>query len=65
MTAGLEMEIRVIPGVVGSGLFLGMADTVLVGDRKDFWIIEEKRRRDSQRRPAPVAPAMQACLRIC
>src|SRR5205085_2376594 len=29
----LEMDIRAIPGVVGTGLFLGMADTVLVGDR--------------------------------
>ena len=32
----LEMDIRAIPGVVGTGLFLGMADTVLVGDRNDF-----------------------------
>jgi ribose 5-phosphate isomerase A len=40
----LEMEIRAIPGVVGTGLFLGMADTVLVGDRNDFRLIEEKRR---------------------
>jgi ribose 5-phosphate isomerase A len=28
----LETSIRAIPGVVGTGLFLGMADTVLVGD---------------------------------
>ncbi len=43
----LEMEIRAIPGVVGSGLFLGMADTVLVGDQKDFSLIEERSRRPS------------------
>ena len=41
----LEMDIRAIPGVVGTGLFLGMADTVLVGDRNDFQLIEERRRR--------------------
>lgn len=27
----LELAIRAIPGVVGTGLFLGMADTVLIG----------------------------------
>jgi ribose 5-phosphate isomerase A len=42
----LEMEIRSIPGVVGTGLFLGMADTVLVGDREHFQMIEERRRGD-------------------
>jgi ribose 5-phosphate isomerase A len=40
----LERDIRAIPGVVGTGLFLGMADTVLVGDRNDFRLIEERRR---------------------
>jgi ribose 5-phosphate isomerase A len=40
----LESSIRAIPGVVGTGLFLGMADTVLVGDRNDFRLIEERRR---------------------
>jgi ribose 5-phosphate isomerase A len=40
----LEMDIHVIPGVVGTGLFLGMADTVLVGDRDDFRLVEERRR---------------------
>lgn len=40
----LEMDIRAIPGVVGTGLFLGMADTVLVGDRGDFRFTEEKER---------------------
>jgi ribose 5-phosphate isomerase A len=42
--AGLELDIRAIPGVVGTGLFLGMADTVLVGDRNTFRMIEERRR---------------------
>lgn len=41
----LESDICAIPGVVGTGLFLQMADTVLVGDRADFRIIEERRRR--------------------
>jgi ribose 5-phosphate isomerase A len=40
----LEMSIRAIPGVVGTGLFLGMADAILVGDRNDFRMIEERRR---------------------
>ena len=47
----LEMDIRAIPGVVGTGLFLGMADTVLVGDRVSFRLIEERRRRISLMRP--------------
>jgi ribose 5-phosphate isomerase A len=42
----LEIDIRAIPGVVGSGLFLGMADTVLVGDRHEFRLIEERYRGD-------------------
>jgi ribose 5-phosphate isomerase A len=41
----LEMDIRAIPGVVGTGLFLGMAETVLVGDRGTFRLLEERRRR--------------------
>jgi len=40
----LEGNIQAIPGVVGTGLFLAMADTVLVGDRNDFRLIEERRR---------------------
>jgi ribose 5-phosphate isomerase A len=40
----LELDIRAIPGVVGTGLFLGMADTVLVGERNTFRLIEERRR---------------------
>lgn len=42
--ARLESDARSIPGVVGTGLFLGMADTVLVGDREDFRLVEERRR---------------------
>ncbi|HMF13455.1 MAG TPA: ribose-5-phosphate isomerase RpiA [Gemmataceae bacterium] len=42
--ARLDLDIRAIPGVVGTGLFLGMADTVLVGDRRDFRLLDEKRR---------------------
>ena len=42
--ARLENDIRAIPGVVGTGLFLGMADTVLVGDRNDFRLLEERKR---------------------
>ncbi len=38
----LEMDIRAIPGVVGTGLFLGMAETVLVGDRDTFQLLEER-----------------------
>jgi ribose 5-phosphate isomerase A len=45
----LELEIRAIPGVVGTGLFLGMADTVLVGDRNDFRLIDERRRAVSRK----------------
>ena len=40
----LELDIRAIPGVVGTGLFLGMAETVLVGDRDTFQLIEERHR---------------------
>ena len=34
--AQLEASIRAIPGVVGTGLFLGMADVALVGRGADF-----------------------------
>jgi ribose 5-phosphate isomerase A len=40
----LELNMRAIPGLVGTGLFLGMADTILVGDTHDFRLIEERRR---------------------
>jgi ribose 5-phosphate isomerase A len=42
--ARLEKALRAIPGVVGTGLFLGMADTVLVGEGSDFRLTLEKRR---------------------
>jgi ribose 5-phosphate isomerase A len=42
--ARLERDIRAIPGVVGTGLFLGMADTILVGSSSDFRLVEERRR---------------------
>jgi ribose 5-phosphate isomerase A len=51
----LDEAIRAIPGVVGTGLFLGMADTVLVGEGKDFRLIEEKRRECTSRRPVTAA----------
>jgi ribose 5-phosphate isomerase A len=43
-SARLENGIRAIPGVVGTGLFLGMADTVLVGNRNTFEMIQERKR---------------------
>ena len=43
--ARLEQDIRAIPGVAGTGLFLGMADIVLVGDESNqFQLLEEKHR---------------------
>jgi ribose 5-phosphate isomerase A len=39
----LESDVRAIPGVVGTGLFLGMAETVLVGASDDFRLIDELR----------------------
>jgi ribose 5-phosphate isomerase A len=39
-----ELDLRAIPGVVGTGLFLGLADTVLVGTTDTFELIEERRR---------------------
>jgi ribose 5-phosphate isomerase A len=42
----LEAAIRSIPGVVGTGLFLGMADVVLVGDDREFRLRKELRRSD-------------------
>jgi ribose 5-phosphate isomerase A len=42
---GLEMSLRAIPGVVGTGLFLGMADTVLIGDEaRQFELVKESTR---------------------
>jgi len=45
--ARLESQIRAIPGIVSTGLFLSMADIVLVGDRNDFRLLEGRRRTDS------------------
>jgi ribose 5-phosphate isomerase A len=42
--ARLEADVRAIPGVVGTGLFLGMADTVLIGDDRDFRLKAERQR---------------------
>jgi ribose 5-phosphate isomerase A len=44
--AKLEREIGAIPGVVGTGLFLGMAENVLVGDRDTFELIEHRQRHE-------------------
>ncbi len=60
----LEEDIRAIPGVVGTGLFLGMADTVLVGEPNDFRFLEERRRKTSQQRLVLAVPGMQPCLDI-
>jgi ribose 5-phosphate isomerase A len=46
--AALELAIRAVPGVVGTGLFLGLADTVLVGDEANQFALVAERRR-----PAP------------
>jgi ribose 5-phosphate isomerase A len=40
----LERDLRAIPGVVGTGLFLGMAEQVLVGTGPDLELVDEKRR---------------------
>jgi len=41
---GLEASLRSIPGVIGTGFFLGMADVVLVGTPGDFLLVEERQR---------------------
>jgi len=43
----LELKIRAIPGVLGTGLFLGMADVVLVGDKEDFHFLDMRQRKAS------------------
>jgi ribose 5-phosphate isomerase A len=40
----LHVALRGIPGVVDTGLFLGLASVVLVGDDKTFELRAEKRR---------------------
>lgn len=42
--AQLERAILDIPGVVDTGLFLGMASRVLVGETDNFWLIEDWQR---------------------
>jgi ribose 5-phosphate isomerase A len=42
-----ELALQAIPGVVGTGLFLGSADIVLVGDDTTFMLGEELRRATS------------------
>jgi ribose 5-phosphate isomerase A len=44
-SARLENALLAVPGVVGTGLFVGMADIVLVGSGDDFQLIEERRRK--------------------
>jgi ribose 5-phosphate isomerase A len=41
---GLELSIRAIPGVVGTGLFLGMATAVLVQRGSSVEVLEPKKR---------------------
>lgn len=47
----LEVAIRAIPGVVGTGLFLGMADTVLIGAPTGLELMEERHRPGRQEAP--------------
>jgi ribose 5-phosphate isomerase A len=42
--AQLENDLRAVSGVVGTGLFPGMADVVLVGNNENFELIEERSR---------------------
>ncbi len=42
--AGLTSLGSGIPGVVGTGLFQGMADTVLVAREIDFRLVQERHR---------------------
>jgi ribose 5-phosphate isomerase A len=42
--ARLERQLRAIPGVVGTGLFLGVAERVLVGTGPDLVLVDEQRR---------------------
>jgi ribose 5-phosphate isomerase A len=43
--AAFEAKVLAIPGVLGTGLFLNMADVVLIGDQDhNFSFLEEKRR---------------------
>lgn len=52
--AALELALRATPGVVGTGLFLGMAHVVLIGDEaRDFETVEERHRDDAVGDPGP------------
>jgi ribose 5-phosphate isomerase A len=42
--AALDRDIRAIPGVLDTGMFLDMAEVVLIGDRNDFRLLEERKR---------------------
>jgi ribose 5-phosphate isomerase A len=43
--AALEARLREVPGVVGTGLFVGMADVVLVGDEaRTFELVDQRQR---------------------
>jgi ribose 5-phosphate isomerase A len=42
----LEKDILSIPGVVDTGLFLGMANRVLVGETDGFRLIEDRQRKE-------------------
>ncbi|MGE0759843.1 MAG: ribose-5-phosphate isomerase RpiA [Pirellulaceae bacterium] len=45
----LEADLRSIPGVLDTGLFLGLADLVLIGDRHTFATREVRERQGSTR----------------
>jgi ribose 5-phosphate isomerase A len=49
--ARLDDAIRRVPGVVGTGLFVDMTDTVLVGDDREFHLSAELRCGAADRRP--------------
>ena len=55
----LDANIRAIPGIVGTGLFVGMAQTVLVGAKDDFQLIDERRRERDQANHDVVDPDVQ------
>lgn len=47
--AGLDAELSAIPGVVGTGLFVGMADAVLVWDGERVRTLERNPRQERER----------------
>jgi ribose 5-phosphate isomerase A len=55
--AEVERTLRAIPGVVGTGLFLGMADTVLIQDGDEVRVRRRERSRDVGGRRNPEAEA--------